>query len=416
MGNVAPFDRNAPPAEGWVEEGAFERAADGAASDRAPAGEPLLLIPQSLPQGRVMDEPGQPAVREAAVAMPEDLDEGKPGARMPDVSALKAQPPAAGTPAEAGNEVEVKVAVLRNETHLAPAVLASLLSRAVDRPTVTPAADKPVQGRTVAPKTLEIDLPAGQAGEFADGKPENAPIKAAPAGSHSGGADTFGRARNGRASAGSDGPAGERLSGGTASGVELRATSAGAPLQSLGPIASPVQQIADRIFAEVGAAAGGRALAASPAGPAGNPAAPVRVLHIELQPADLGTIEVRLSLKQDALELKLEASRAESAALISRDKDALAGMLRSAGYLIDGLTVQVADADRSGMTGQSGGQGTQTPMQGSAQGQSGSSNPDAQSDRAGRQPGHENRSTPSNRDDNGPDQRGQRPVDGALYV
>ena len=417
MGNIAPFDRDAPPAEGEVEERAFERAVDSAASDRAPAGEPLLPMPQSVPQGRVAVESSPPPVREA-VAMLEDLDEGKAGQRMPDVSALKAQPPAADTPADAGTEVEVKVAVLRNETHLAPAVLASLPSRAVDRPTVAPAADKPLQGRAVAAEALEIDVPTGQVGaEVRDGRPETAPVKAVPAGSHfGGGADTFGRARNGRASAGADGPAGERSSGGAASGVELRAANASAALQSVGPIASPVQQIADRIFAEVGAAAGGRAHSASPAGSGGNPATPVRVLHIELQPADLGTIEVRLSLRQDTLELKLEASRAESAALISRDRDALAGMLRSAGYLIDGLTVQVADADRSGMTGQSGGQGTHTSLQSSAQGQSGSSNPDAQSDRAGRQLGHENRSTPSNRDDNGSDQRSQRPVDGALYV
>jgi chemotaxis protein MotD len=185
--------------------------------------------------------------------------------------------------------------------------------------------------------------------------------------------------------------------------------------QPAGPVASPVQQIAERIAAEV-TAAGGSARGASPAGSAGQPAGTqVKVLHIELQPADLGAIEVRISLKHDALELKLEASRAESAALISRDKDALAGMLRSAGYLIDGLTVQIADADRSALTGQSGGQGAHTPPQSSAQGQSGSSNPDAQSDRAGRQPGHDNRSNSATRDDNGSEQRSQRP-DGALYV
>jgi chemotaxis protein MotD len=260
-----------------------------------------------------------------------------------------------------------------------------------------------------------MDAPGDRVAMGLGGDKLEHPVKAVPAGKDRGdGADMFGRSRNGRALPAADGAAGERGAGGAATGAELRATSAGFVPQPAGPVASPVQQIAERIAAEV-TAAGGSARGASPAGSAGQPAGTqVKVLHIELQPADLGTIEVRLSLKHDALELKLEASRAESAALISRDKDALAGMLRSAGYLIDGLTVQIADADRSALTSQSGGQGTHTP-QSSAQGQPGSSNPDAQSDRAGRQPEHDNRSNSAKRDDNGSEQRSQRP-DGALYI
>lgn len=411
VGRVAPFDQDAPPAEGQVETTALElpRAVDSAAVSKVLAGEPLPVMPQPIPQGPTTD------AREATDAPSEAPGEGEAGTRLPDVAALKAQLSAKGAPAaNTGIDVEAKVAVLRSETHFAPVVLSSLLSRAVDRPAAAPATGKPAQGLAVAAEALEMDAPGDRVATGLGGDKLEHPVKAVPAGKDRGdGADMFGRSRNGRALPAADGAAGERGAGGTATGAELRATSAGFVPQPAGPVASPVQQIADRIAAEV-TAAGGSARRASPAGSAGQPASTqVKVLHIELQPADLGTIEVRISLKHDALELKLEASRAESAALISRDKDALAGMLRSAGYLIDGLTVQIADADRNALTSQSG--GTHTPPQSSTQGQSGSSNPDAQSDRAGRQPEHDNRSNSATRDDNGSEQRSQRP-DGALYV
>ena len=43
-----------------------------------------------------------------------------------------------------------------------------------------------------------------------------------------------------------------------------------------------------------------------------NPAASgvVKVLRLELQPADLGTITIRMSLKDDGLDIRVEASRA----------------------------------------------------------------------------------------------------------
>ena len=53
----------------------------------------------------------------------------------------------------------------------------------------------------------------------------------------------------------------------------------------------------------------------------------MKVLHIRLQPADLGTVTIRMSLKDDALELHLEAARSETAQVIGKDKEALSHLL-----------------------------------------------------------------------------------------
>jgi len=68
----------------------------------------------------------------------------------------------------------------------------------------------------------------------------------------------------------------------------------------------------------------------------------IKVLHLELQPADLGTITIRMSLRQDVLDIRLEASRHDTAVMLQRDQEGLAKLLTSAGYRIDGVTVTVS--------------------------------------------------------------------------
>ena len=99
------------------------------------------------------------------------------------------------------------------------------------------------------------------------------------------------------------------------------------------------QQIADRVASEAGTLT-----------QAGRPDAPAfgvkhesaaKVLHIQLQPEGLGTVTIRMSVKDQALRLDLEVGRGETAHLIQRDRDTLSALLRSAGYMIDGVEVRV---------------------------------------------------------------------------
>ena len=52
-----------------------------------------------------------------------------------------------------------------------------------------------------------------------------------------------------------------------------------------------------------------------------------------------------MSLKQDGLDIRVEASRYDTACMLQRDQDSLAKLLTSAGYRIDGMTVVAAPTD-----------------------------------------------------------------------
>ena len=86
----------------------------------------------------------------------------------------------------------------------------------------------------------------------------------------------------------------------------------------------------------------------SPAGPAAAPtpstqSQPVKVVTIQLNPAELGTLTVRISLRNDALELQVETSRRDTARMVEADRDALSSLLRSAGYHVEAVTVRAVE-------------------------------------------------------------------------
>jgi hypothetical protein len=144
----------------------------------------------------------------------------------------------------------------------------------------------------------------------------------------------------------------------------------------------PAQQLADRIAAEATSAPefAERAGMAPPMQQGMKPA--LKILQIQLQPADLGTVTVRMELKDTELTLHVEADRKETADLIRNDQDTLTNLLRSAGYNVDTGSVRIMD-DRTLASQQLGQQGAQTNLQSSAQSQSGASDRQGHAQRGG---------------------------------
>lgn len=64
----------------------------------------------------------------------------------------------------------------------------------------------------------------------------------------------------------------------------------------------------------------------------------VKVLSIELKPANLGAVTVRIALKDNAVTVHIEAQRGETLAVIERERDALESALKTAGYSVDGIS------------------------------------------------------------------------------
>ncbi len=114
---------------------------------------------------------------------------------------------------------------------------------------------------------------------------------------------------------------------------------------SLGLSQSPVLQIAQRVTHEMQIARS--QFASQPDQAAAPERGPIRVLHIQLDPPQLGPLTIRISLQNEMLNLQLETPKPETASLIQNDKDSLSKLLRSAGYMVDGLNVQVTPVERA---------------------------------------------------------------------
>ncbi|CAN1724013.1 chemotaxis protein MotD [Hyphomicrobium sp. 1Nfss2.1] len=132
----------------------------------------------------------------------------------------------------------------------------------------------------------------------------------------------------------------------------------------------PAQQIADQVVSEAGTGPEFIERLTSPADQTGSKPA-LKVLHIQLQPIDLGTVTVRMELKDQELTVHVEADRSDTADMIRADQDTLAKLLRGAGYNIDTASVRIADAGSSGQQVSQTSAGTN--LQSQAQSQSGPS-------------------------------------------
>jgi chemotaxis protein MotD len=157
---------------------------------------------------------------------------------------------------------------------------------------------------------------------------------------------------------------------------------------------APVQFLAGRIAEEAAALS-------QPAPGAGSAAAhahsavmsPTKVLHIQLQPVELGTVTMKLSLKDNALHVELEVGRGETKNLIQNDRDALTSLLRSAGYLVEGLDVRMADPNPANMNGGGGQMGLQAQSGGSSQTDAHSPGARGQDNTRGNRHGHDGSGT-----------------------
>jgi len=127
------------------------------------------------------------------------------------------------------------------------------------------------------------------------------------------------------------------------------ATEAGqAEPQSLPP--ATLHRLANAVGAEIRSMA---AAASQPSSPSGGATRTIsikasesalRVLNLQLHPAELGAVTVKMRLAGDALEMELHVEREETAQMLRHDTEKLSALLRGSGYRPDVVSIQVADA------------------------------------------------------------------------
>jgi len=265
-----------------------------------------------------------------------------------------------------------KVTVLRQETHLAPTSARLPVEQATERLVAALAPSRPDGKAAPAAEDRAVLPTAAAPGEAADGDLPG-PRVAPPSRGNDPGSASAHRSFDSRAEASAssdDGFVADQFFSDAKDDISaVHKEPNSAPSQ--GPL-SPVSQIADRIARESLPQAGNPSVPTAAAKPA--PATAIKMLHIELQPADLGTVTVRMTLKDGALELQLDAGREETARLLQQDRETLSSILRSAGYQIDAMTVRVAEPDRVSPTAA----GSPT-LSDPTPSQSGSAHPDARS-------------------------------------
>lgn len=96
---------------------------------------------------------------------------------------------------------------------------------------------------------------------------------------------------------------------------------------------SPAQQVASAILGQTPRPPSG----AVPNGPGLD--GPLRLLTLQLHPADLGVVQVRMRLRDGHLEMSLQASREETATLLREGGGVLTDLLRQGGYQLERVTI-----------------------------------------------------------------------------
>jgi Flagellar hook-length control protein FliK len=230
-----------------------------------------------------------------------------------------------------------KVNVLGRETHLAPALAAAAVAAAlaVERNGASTEPGQNATGTALAGAAGDPKLEAG----LVDPRSAVTAVREARWGSHprpdGSPSDIQQPAADASASVSDE--------GGVDGAPQTPATMRADGLANSTAAGGIVQQIANKVAAEantlLGQAARPEASAPGQAQPLGTP---MKVIHIQLQPEGLGAVSIRMAVKDQALQLALEVGRGDTASIIQRDRDTLSALLRSAGYVIDGVDVRMA--------------------------------------------------------------------------
>lgn len=120
----------------------------------------------------------------------------------------------------------------------------------------------------------------------------------------------------------------------------------------------------------------------------------LRILEIRLEPKELGTVVVRMTLQDNVLNVELGFGKSDAAAAIAKSTDQLSSYLRASGYDVDSIIVRVVDADRAPIPVLNAVSGADT-----VQGQNGQSTGASSSTLTGQSFAQEGERQPATRDD-----------------
>ncbi|MGV6874654.1 flagellar hook-length control protein FliK [Pseudochelatococcus sp. B33] len=115
------------------------------------------------------------------------------------------------------------------------------------------------------------------------------------------------------------------------------------PDSAVSPDTGALVRLADQIVAQIVAQARELTAAGAPLPQAPHQSGgPVRILHLQLQPEELGLVTARLRIVGGVLELRLTADRQQSVEVLQQDREGLIEALRRAGYKAEVASIEFA--------------------------------------------------------------------------
>ncbi|MDQ0317607.1 flagellar hook-length control protein FliK [Amorphus orientalis] len=106
---------------------------------------------------------------------------------------------------------------------------------------------------------------------------------------------------------------------------------------------STLQRLGSSLVATAGDLVGARMSPAATADPQTSGDNMVRILELELTPAELGLVRVRMRMSNGGLELQVAAARQGTAQLLEQDSSKLMSIIKDAGYDVDSVTIQASN-------------------------------------------------------------------------
>ena len=304
-------------------------AADEAAPDARAAG-PMVGAPQAAVSARAdvgSAASNPPADRAVARRMPLRAD-GKPAADKggaiagPDVATPQSERPKAGQGERAGTRGEASRVAAQRHTAGQDATV-----RTGSSETTAPVA--PGKDLAAEPRATREVAPAADRGANAK------PVVRAHA----------------------DGTAHASPAAGAAERPPLAVSGAQSAQAAPGTTATPASQVAEAVSRDLAELAPSRiALSGT-----GAPNRPLRSMQLQLNPAELGSVNVRLQSAEGELRVSIRAESEETARMLSRDSETIRSALRAAGISAQEITVTVNRNDTA--TQQFAGQNRDAPGQ-----------------------------------------------------
>ncbi|MEE7456979.1 flagellar hook-length control protein FliK [Methylorubrum populi] len=332
-----------------------------------------LVSPQpATPRPTMSDAARSSDMRAAAPPLGESPQPGQPGfeqASPTGSAAVEAAPAQAAMPAspqgQAGGGRTIRPAGTTDATALSRSVEPAAADASEPSPLLQPGATGPAErgrepGRLhpsgsdraapnsfVGPAAADVSEPSTLSRPGATPPAERGPEpqRAHPAGGARGepiaaqaapsvpGTEVEPRRGQAKAGAATDLPGAEALVPEAPSVEPAAHETAAAPVPTPG---SPLRQIVDAISAQLPAAPAALARLIPVPGEAG----PLKILTLQLHPAELGSVLVRMRLQDGRLEMNLRTSREETAERLRKEGDLLSGLLREAGYEPEAVTIQ----------------------------------------------------------------------------